>query len=291
MKFINLILLIIFSLVAQAQVQDNFDDGDFINSPVWGGNADSFVVVSGQLRLNALGAGKSYLSTATNYSLNQEWRITSRFDFSPSSQNFCRIYLVSSQSDLSSALFGYYIQLGGSTGNTDSISLYRQDGLQRTRLIAGRPSTVSKNLNFVSIRVVKDSVSGWELFSDTTGGVNFNLEGSAADSNYKVFAHAGVYCQYTSGNKTNFYFDNFYSGPIIIDETAPVVDSFAILSSTSLLLRFNEVVDLTSSQTVSNYILDGGIQPVSVVRQSDEKNGFDYLFYSFCVRTVEDFGL
>lgn len=271
MKFINLILAVLLSLGALAQVQDNFDDGDFINSPAWAGNTDSFVVFSGQLRLNALGAGKSYLSTSTNYNLNHEWRLTSRFDFSPSNQNFCRVYLVSSQSDLSSALNGYYVQLGGSTGNTDSISLYRQDGLQRTRLIAGRAGTVSKSQNAVSLRVVKDSLDGWQLFSDTTGGINFSLEGSATDSVYKTFEYAGVYCQYTSGNKTNFYFDNFYSGPIIIDQTAPLVDSFAVLSSTSLLLRFNEAIDLTSSQTVSNYILNGGIQPVSVVRQSDER--------------------
>lgn len=119
MKFINLILAVLLSLGALAQVQDNFDDGDFVNFPSWVGNTDSFVVISGQLRLNALGAGPNSFSTATNHNLSHEWRMDCRFDFSPTNQNFSRIYLVSSQSDLSSALNGYYIQLGGSTGNTN----------------------------------------------------------------------------------------------------------------------------------------------------------------------------
>jgi hypothetical protein len=274
MKCINVIsvlLLVFFSTQLSAQVTDRFDDGDLNNSPSWVGNTDSFTVLNNQLRLNATSAGRSYLATSSGLLANQEWQLFVRFDLSPSLQNNCRFYLVSSQSDLTSSLFGYYVQLGGSTGNTDTISLYRQDGVQRVRIIAGRPSTVSKAQNFVSLKVRRDSTGLWELMTDTTGGQSYFLEGMIRDSTYKSSLFSGVFCQYTITNRANFYFDDFYSGPYYTDTTSPFVDSFALLSNKQILLRFSEAVQPVNAQDPTNYILSAGVSPITAQLQSDQR--------------------
>ena len=48
------VLLTITSLVVNAQVVDDFSDGDFTSNPVWSGETGEFEVVSGQLILMPL---------------------------------------------------------------------------------------------------------------------------------------------------------------------------------------------------------------------------------------------
>lgn len=287
--YIFCICLAVQVMNLSAQIFDNFDDGDFINQPAWVGNRDSFAVFNNQLRLNAASAGRSYLAVSSTFMNNQEWRIYVRFDLSPSLQNNCRFYLISNQQDLSNSLNGYYVQVGGSTGNTDTISLYRQDGLQRFRIIGGRPSTVSKSLNFVALKIRRDSTGFWDLMSDTTGGLNYISEGTAFDSTYQNSLFSGVLCQYTITNRQNFFFDNFYSGPFYNDTIPPVIDSLQLINSTQLLVRYSEPVSVSTAQDVTNYVLNGGVNPISATLQADQRTvllTFSALFVSGQLRTL-----
>ncbi|MFN9582942.1 MAG: hypothetical protein ACK566_09795 [Bacteroidota bacterium] len=159
-----LILLVCLRLCAvQAQVTDDFSDGDFTQNPVWVGDDSLFQInTAKQLQSKATGARDIHLATAYSVTTNAEWRFWIRNAFSPSSQNFSRIYLMSDAADLRGSLNGYYVQIGGVTGTTDSITLYKQKGSVHTRVVAGRPTTVSKNNNLVKLRIIRDGNGTWE---------------------------------------------------------------------------------------------------------------------------------
>ena len=178
-------LLILSFFAAHAQVTEHFSDGNFTSNPIWIGDDSLFQVNSGfQLQSKGTkGTSKDIcLSTSSNFIDSAEWQCWVRFNLKPSAQNFCRFYLVSDQQDLKGILNGYFVQFGGVTGSKDSITLYKQKGKNLIRVIAGRPSTVSKSNNIVRIKILRDKVGNWQLFSDTIGGINFVLEGAGTDN-------------------------------------------------------------------------------------------------------------
>ncbi len=64
------------TLCFNAQLSDNFSDGDFTQNPVWQGSTGDFIVNgAGELQLNSALAGASYLSTPHLLSnlTNKEW--------------------------------------------------------------------------------------------------------------------------------------------------------------------------------------------------------------------------
>ena len=152
--FIFTLLCITVLVQAKAQVVDNFADGNFSQNPVWIGDDSLFQITSEQLRLKGTTNNDAYLATANTITDSVTWQFFTRFALSPSTQNFSRFYILSDTSNLKGPLNGYYIQLGGVTGNSDSITFYKQAGNVRTQLIAGRPATVSKTNNLVRIKVL-----------------------------------------------------------------------------------------------------------------------------------------
>ena len=99
------LLILIFSLLvtmSNAQLADNFTDGDFTSNPQWQGDSADFIVNSGgMLQLNSAIAVNSTLSVPVNlyYNDTMELRITTKLDFAPSSGNYCRIYLAADTSN------------------------------------------------------------------------------------------------------------------------------------------------------------------------------------------------
>ena len=97
--------------VIHAQVVDDFADGNFTESPTWFGD-DSLWQINTALQLQSKGTSAKDVSLVVqNTELgNTEWRFWLRFNLSPSTQNFCRYYLTSDQTNLKGNLNGYYIR-------------------------------------------------------------------------------------------------------------------------------------------------------------------------------------
>lgn len=256
MKLIVLTLLTVFSCAKiKAQVADNFADGNFNQNPAWVGDDSLFAVTANQLKLKGTVSSDAYLATAHTLMDSVTWSFQTRFALSPSSQNFSRFYLVSSSANLKAALNGYYVQLGGVTGNTDSITLYKQSGTTHTRLIAGRPATVSKSNNLVRVQVFRDHLGNWQLWSDTTGGTNFISEGTAFDNTFTSSNYLGWFIRYSAGNSQNHYLDDVLANIPIKDTVAPTLDSISYASNNSLIAYFNEPLDTTTALDQNNYLL------------------------------------
>jgi len=255
------------SYATKAQFTDNFSDGNFTINPTWVGNDTDFTISTGQLRLNSSGTDTSYLSTANSQPLNNcEWNFWIRLNFSPSSSNFGRVYLVSDQQNTTGSLSGYYLQFGEALAN-DQVELFRQSGTTSTSVCRG--TTLINNAFIIRVRVTRDVTGLWTLFVDPAGGTNYVSEASGIDLTFTTTNFFGVHCRYTTSNATQFYFDDFYCGPIIVDTTPPVIDSVQVTSANTLDVFFNETVDLATSQTVTNYFANNGLgNPTTAVRNT-----------------------
>ena len=239
---------------------DDFSDGNFTSNPTWGGDVGRFVVnASNQLQLNHAGvAATSYLSTPVWVEDSCTWEFFFRLNLAPSSSNFTRIYLQSSNAILTAALNGYYVQIG-EAGSDDPIEVFRQTGTTRTSIFRGTLGTVASNPATARLRITRDNAGQWTVGVDYSGGTNFVTEGSFTDNTHRVGRHFGVVCTYTSTNGTNFLFDNFSASPIRLDVQPPRLDSVRTPSGTEVWAYFNEPIQAGPANTVGNYSLTGGL--------------------------------
>ena len=274
-------LSIIFLLIIDAsysQVIDHFDDGEFSVSPKWSGDSSDFNVnLSGQLQLNALNAGNSFLSVPANLNTldSSEWRFFIKLGFSPSSYNNSRVYLSSDQNDLQQPLNGYFIQFGESLSN-DAIELFRQNGTTITSVCRAQDGFIANSFS-AGVKVERYNSGKWILSVDYSGGENYNIEATGVDSTFNTAAFIGVNCIYTTGNISRFYFDDFYSGPFLKDTINPNVVNINAESSTTISVIFSEKMDPLSMINTNNFRVGNGIgQPFNIF--PDSLNPLKYYF-------------
>jgi len=258
LKIINhiLILLHLFAPIwSIAQVIEDFEDGDLSNNPSWTGDVSKFIIDNGNLRLqDESGSGTAFLSVESQAIENAEWTLWLKMDFNPSSNNFTKIYLTSSDPDLSSALDGYFIKLGGTS---DEISLYRQDNDQVVEIIDGLDDRINISPVDLTLKVTRDELGNWELFSKLDGEPDYSTEGSILDDTYLTSNNFGISCQFTVTRSDKFYFDNInVSGNPFTDRFAPNVVDVSSIDLNHIDIRFDEAVDPVSSQSVLHYLVN-----------------------------------
>ena len=192
---------------------------------------------------------------------------------------------VANKANLKEALNGYFIKMGNTA---DEVSLYRQDGLVETKIIDGVDKRLNTSKVECAIKVTRDSLGNWQVFSDTSGTTNFILEGSVFDNTYHSSSYFGVLSRYTSSRSTLFFYDDFnVSGSAYVDYDPPRLDSIVVLNANSLEIYFNEDVELNSSQTHLNYTVDLGVgNPSKAIRDSINKNIVHLTFSSFFTNGV-----
>ncbi len=264
-----LVLFLWLPVLLPAQVFDDFEDGDFTQNPPWTGTENRFRVNDNkQLQLSDTAAGSAYLSTSNTMISATEWRFYIKLSFSPSSNNNARFYLVSDHADVTGTLNGYFLQLGES-GSNDAIELFRQDGNSVQSVCRGTDGFISSSFA-MSVKVIRDETGNWQVFADPAGGENFQPQGSGTDDTYSSTDFIGVYCKYTVSNSTKFYFDNIYTGDIIVDHDPPELLSVTAETDSTLTLTFNEAITQESAENINNYAVDEGIgHPSSAVLSAE----------------------
>lgn len=257
-------------LSAQAQFTDAFTDGDFTADPAWNGDEAVFMVnAAHQLQLNNTVAATSQLRSANAMATlaDMEWRVRVKQTFSGSGSNYGRVYLVSDQADLTGALNGYYLQFG-EAGSNDAIELFEQTGTASTSICRGTEAQIANSFD-VGVQVKRDGAGTWQLWVDPAGGTDWTLQASGTNTTHGTSAFIGVRCTYTVSNANKFFYDDFYAGGAVVDNTAPTVLSVQAMSATLIDVRFNEALDPASATTAANYdllpfngiataVLDGG---------------------------------
>jgi hypothetical protein len=297
-KFWCLLTTLTLSLAAHAQISDNFGDGDFTANPSWSGdNAEFIVNGTFQLQLNSAAADTSSLAFASPFATNCEWQFWCRLNFSPSDNNNVRYYLSSDVLNLEGAVNGYYIRMG-ENGSFDSVDLWEQNGTTHTKIIDGLPGRVALTNNIVRVKVTRTAAGLWTVFSDTTGGSNWVTEGSVTNNTFTTSNYSGLFCKYTVSNINDFFLDDVYAGPPVVDNTPPQITSVTVLSSTQLDVLFNEPVEQITSEAESNYTVSSSIgNPAAATRDGSDPALVHLTFataftsavtYTLTVANVED---
>lgn len=267
-KYILAIILFIISAVkANAQLTENFSDGEFSSNPVWTGGTSDFIV-NGSLQLqsnNTVANSSYYLSTASTKATTAQWEFFTEIAFNPSSANYVDVYLTASDADLSqAATTGYFVRIGGTS---DEICLYRKDNGSSTKIIDGADGVLNTSLSDIHIKVVRDASNQWQLFRDLNASGMFS-EGLVTDANYLTSAYFGIFVkQSTASFFQKHFLDDIIIGDYVPDTDPPVVVTYTVTSQTTVDLLFNEPVDQVSAETLSNYVVDNGIgSPITAVR-------------------------
>ena len=145
-------------------------------------------------------------------SQNAMWQFKTHYNFSPSTSNYAKIYLMSDIKDISNDVNGYFVKIGGLSGSIDDISLYLEEDGVETKIIDGEDGVIF-NDKTIKVRVTKD-FGYWQLFIDTVNQIsnNYMSQGSSYDSTITSSEYFGVYCKYTKTRSDKFFFDEFLVG-------------------------------------------------------------------------------
>lgn len=269
--FFSLLLLLSVTTTNRAQsLIERFDDGNFDENPTWTGLTNLFAVTNGELQLRDPAPpanGTAYLAVAAPTDITQAttWEFYVRLAFPPSTTNFARIYLSSNSPQLDGALNGYFVRIGGVSGDADAVELFRQNGTTNTLLITGQTGAVALEPALARVRITRSTSGEWSMSADYTGDNNFIAQGApVTDTTHPAGSFAGVYCRYTATRAQAFFFDDIIIDPLYSDTAPPVLNSAVAESANSILLNFNEPLEAASAENTGNYFINSGIgQPAS----------------------------
>jgi Lamin Tail Domain/Bacterial Ig-like domain len=275
MKYLFSFLILLISISINAQVFDDFADDEIQYNPSWLGETTLFQTSSSSaipsamrpaLQLNSAGTDTTSLWTANSMSIvdSLEWTFWVKLSFNPSVNNNARIYIVTDQDNPEGSLNGYYVGVGE---NSDRVTLCEQSGATITEIITGNVALLDGTTNSVRIRVKRDASANWYLYSDTLGGTNYALEGTANDATHTSCSYFSLFCKHTSSNATKIYIDDIYAGPIVVDTIKPTLVSVSVLSVNQLDLYFSEPMTQGDLETITNYTVNGGLGNPSSVFQ------------------------
>lgn len=247
------ILLLCF--YGNAQVQEDFSDGDFTSNPVWSGNESAFQINSGTLNSNNDpdngGIGEYYLSTPSSTAYGASWEFFVDLQFSTSSANYVDVYLMSDQEDLTSnTINGYFVRCGDTD---DEIVLYKiTNGAEEVLIDFGDDLFNSSSSNPFKIRVTRDVNDLWALEYDDGNTGTFITGGTATDASFSTSSYFGFFIKQSSLNGAvngHFFDDITISKPIELLSITPI-------SNSEIEVQFDQWVK-SESVTVANFaILD-----------------------------------
>ena len=258
------ILLLCCCLSANAQFSDNFSDGNLSSNPVWQGDVANFVVTSSkELQLQAPDAGASVLYTPYILQDSTVWEALVRLDFSASTSNQLRLYLMWDSNDFTNGK-GYFLEFGES-GNTDAIRLLRAENTNTT-LATATVGAIAAEPTTVRIRITRDAKGVWTLGADYKGGYAFQKEFTVTDAKLS-FKNSifGLKCIYTATRKDKFFFDDIKVQLLAPDTQAPQITAVQVKNDKQLEVSFDEIVDSASAININAYDITGIGKPQTAI--------------------------
>lgn len=246
MKKINLISFIFFAFLCEAQINEQFSDGDFTKNPTWTGTTQNFYVNRNlNLQSCATATSKSYLFTPSEAFANAVWECKMRIDYPTSASNYAIFYLTSDRNDNIDDCNAYYVQVGGTN---DEISLYLQQGTKKTKIIQGLKKRIEMDVVNVHVKVTRDRRGNFALYSKLADERDFYLEGLVQNNIIREAFYTGLMYSNTSKTGECYLFDDiFVNGEKVYDTENPEWISTEIIFADALQLIFSEAMDFSNA--------------------------------------------
>lgn len=205
MKSSLFFLCLFVSFLCHCQLKDSFADGNFTDNPVWSGTDSNFKVNAGfVLQSAAVSTSTSWLFTPSVAIEQGEWNCSFRIDYPTSSANYACMYLIA-DTVVPSLLNGYYVMVGGTP---DEVSLFRKQGNVKVKLIDGADKRTDGKKPEIEVKVTRDSVGVFRLYSKRSDEQDFFPEGEARDESILSSAWFGLSYSNTSTTGSCYFFDD-----------------------------------------------------------------------------------
>jgi hypothetical protein len=294
--------LILCAYYSNAQLTDDFSDGNFSAKPKWIPSADTDWIVnpSFQLQTNRkIKSSKFWISTPQTLTDSVQWEFDIRLDFNPSSTNFVDVYLIAShENPLDTSCTGYFVRIGG---KDDEISLFRKDSKNKIRkIIDGDNGLLNKKENIYSIKIIRRKNIGWYLYFDPSSTREMYVSGgTASDTTYSTSKYCIVFVRQSTAKFFQKHFiDNIRIKTYIPDKKLPSVAEFHEDGNKQLRVVYSEPVKRELAILTSNYHINNSINhPISIQTDSLSTNtwicSFDKPFlsettYGLSIKNIED---
>lgn len=244
------ILSVCLSMLVQpvsAQFSDDFSDSSWQTPVPWLGDTLLFTTQQGKLRLNApASSGSAQLFTANSAQENAQFSGYVELQFNPSSANYLDYYLIADRDSLHLPLNGLFLRFGHTN---DELSLFKQQGLLKAKVIDGPDGMFNYNLNRCLFQINRDSSGRWTLLADSTAsGQHWFSLGDWLDSSRYNAQFSGLRCIYSATRSDKFLFDDLQaSGQAWQDRAPPTVISHKIVPPYAIEIEFDEAIDSLST--------------------------------------------
>ncbi len=306
MKYLFLLFLFLFPTLIFSQINDDFEDGDISGwtegtAGDWISSNSSPITGSYSLKhnLDAV-AGISYITHNINGISIQNGESIWQFNFkngawNPSGSNYFGVYLFSNQEDLTADINGYAFGVN-MTGTNDVLTLWKVSGGTFSAIV--ETPYVWPNSATIGVKITRSGTGFWTVEYDTDGGFdNLISGGTATDNTFTNALCAGAFFEFTSTRAGEFWLDDFsVTGPP--DTNPPTIQNITPVTNNTLTVDFNEELDQTTAETISNYSVDGDIgNPTSATLNSGNRKQVQLIFtntftdntnYQLSVNNVED---
>lgn len=264
-----LFFLLIFPLApkAQAQVTDDFSDGDFTNNPSWTATENAWVISNQQLRSNTsfTGTPPFFISTPSTLSGVGTWETYFRYaSMSPTSGNNSEFWIMADSANLGKSNNGYFIKIGDTQKD---ISLFkRKDGLT-TKIIDGPDQIIAASSNSGNIKLTRTALGSMELYAKVNGAADFVLMGTVTDNEINASSYVGFNVLATPSNFGKHYFDDVkVAGEVGPDITPPSFLNISFPAGNTIDLGFSEPVDSAYAADISRYSINPSRTVISAER-------------------------
>ena len=182
------------------------------------GDTSSFLLVDEKLQLNSITAGEKFLLNPVQISDSMIWEFSVDLNFSPSTSNQLKIYLLSNHSDLKSTTEALFLKIG-KTGTTDGLEWYLMQNKKEVLLKNIAVGSLSKSVNKFKVKVIK-LLDNWSLTYSNDTLIEQIDTVLVLD---KTNAYFGFNCKFTLSNNKAFSFYQINFGPYLIDKSPPVL--------------------------------------------------------------------
>lgn len=258
-------------------IDESFIDGDFTFNPQWYGNTTAFRVnPNKQLELFAnpdYNPSPTYLCVPVkNTNDTIQWEFYLKNNFNPSLSNNSIIYLISESENLNTTTAGYYIKIGGISGDEDTGEFYKLENEEATLLVSGIPGIFSENPE-AKFKITRSPDGLWSFFTEQNYQYQelFTYEDT---SGIPDFFYYGFQCNYSATNaESKFIFDDIYYGTVRHDTLAPEIDTIKVLSDSEIEIHFNENIQNNnlSNENINCFPSCGDIENIIFLEDSQTR--------------------